>query len=100
MLELIATDLAKSRSSLAAVTALIDSLFVRTSSPSRGEIRGSDPRCRQFASSLLVPSAPAAKTTPRTVRVERRLRSHGPERSLVTSYPSEPSPTPPEIGLA
>ena len=40
MLELIATDLAKSRSSLGAVTALIDSLLVRTSSPRRAEILG------------------------------------------------------------
>ena len=40
MLELIATDLAKSRSSFGAVTALMDSLFVRTTSPSRsGEPR-------------------------------------------------------------
>ena len=44
MLELIATDLAKSRWSLGAVTALIDSLLVRTRSPSRDEIRGSEPR--------------------------------------------------------
>ncbi len=85
MLELIATDFAKSRSSLGAVTALIDSLLVRTRSPSREEIRGSEPRWRQSASSLLVPSAPAAMTTPRAVSVERRFRSHAPERSLVTS---------------
>ena len=84
MLELIATDLAKSRSSPGAVTALIDSLFVRTRSPSRAERFGSEPLWRQLASSLLVPSAPAATTTPRAVSVERRLRTHAPERSLVT----------------
>ena len=85
MLELIATDFAKSLSSLEAVTALIDSLLVRTKSPSRDEIRGSEPRWRLFARSRLVPSAPAASTTPRAVSAERRFRTHEPERSLVTS---------------
>ncbi len=51
MLELIATDLAKSRSSVVAVTALIDSLLVRTSSPRRGETFGSESRSRQLWSS-------------------------------------------------
>ena len=85
MLEVIATELAKSRLSSGAVTAITDSLFVRTSSPSRSEIRGSEPRCLQSRSSLFVPSAPAAITIPRARTVSRRLRSHAPDRSVVIS---------------
>ena len=44
MLEVIATDFAKSRLSSGAVTAWIDSLLVRTTSPRRSESRGSAPR--------------------------------------------------------
>ena len=86
MLEVIATDFVKSRSSPgAAVIAWIDSLFVRTSSPSRSEIRGSPPPCLQFASSWFVPSAPAATTTPRAVSLRRRLRTQAPGCSVSTS---------------
>ena len=43
MLEVIATERLKSRSSSGAVTAWIDSELVRTTSPSRSESRGSAP---------------------------------------------------------
>ena len=86
MLDVIATVFVKSRVSLAgAVTAWIDSLFVRTTSPSLADSRGSAPECLQSASSLFVPSAPAAITTPRVVNVRGRLRSHAPGCSVVTS---------------
>ena len=67
------------------VTATIASEFVRTSSPRRSESRGSEPASLDAASSRLVPSAPPATTTPRAVNVRRRLRSHAPGRSVVTS---------------
>ena len=38
-------------------------------------MRGSEPECRQLASSRLVPSAPAARTTPRAVIVSPRPRA-------------------------
>ena len=64
MLEVIATERLKSRSSSGAVTAWIDSELVRTTAPIRSESRGSAPLCLQLASSWLVPRAPAATTTP------------------------------------
>jgi hypothetical protein len=67
------------------VTARIASEFVRTSSPSRAETRGSEPCSRHAASSRFVPSAPAATTTPRAVSTCRSRRSQAPERSLVTA---------------
>ena len=85
MLEVIATEWAKSRLSSGAVTAITDSLFVRTSSPSRSEIAGREPRCLQSRSSLFVPRAPAATTIPRVLIVRRRLRIQAPERSVVIS---------------
>ena len=42
---------------------------------------GSEPPCLHCASSRLVPSAPAAKTTPRAVNVWRRLSNQAPGRS-------------------
>ena len=65
-------------------TARTASLFVRTSSPSRSLILGSEPPCLQLAISALVPTAPPANTTPRAVCVclsrlhqrTRALRGH------------------------
>ena len=94
MLELIATEAVKSRASSGAVTATIDSLLVRTKWPRRSETRGSEPRCRQPASSRLVPSAPAARTTPPAVIVSPRPRRSAPLRTCVTAYPSDPSAAP------
>ena len=85
MLEVIATEREKSRLSSGAVTAWIDSVLVRTTSPRRGERRGSALVCLQSASSWFVPSGPAATTTPRAVIVRRSRRSHAPERTLVTT---------------
>ena len=73
--------------SLGSVTARIASEFVRTSSPSRSLSFGSEPLSLHVARSRFVPSAPAATTTPRAVWVRRCLRTHAPERSLVTAYP-------------
>ena len=81
MLEVIATERLKSRSSSGAVTAWIDSELVRTTAPMWSESRGSEPPCLQLASSWLVPSAPAATTTPLAVRVAG-ARNQAPERSL------------------
>ena len=78
MLEVIATERAKSRASSGAVTAWIDSELVRTRWPIRAETRGRAPLCRQLASSWFVPRAPAATTTPRAVKVRARRRSHAP----------------------
>src|SRR5918994_737415 len=64
-LELIATRLIRSVSSFGSVTARIASEFVRTPRPRRSETRGSEPARLLRNSSLLVPSAPAAITTPR-----------------------------------
>jgi hypothetical protein len=85
MLEVIATRLIRSVRSLGSVTARIASEFVRTQRPSRSESRGSEPACLQRMSSLLVPSAPAAITTPRARTVRRSRRSHAPGRCVVTS---------------
>ncbi len=68
-----------------AVTATIDSLFVRTRCPMRSESRGSAPLSRHPASSLFVPSAPAATTTPRAVTLRDPRRTHAPVRSCVTA---------------
>ena len=65
MLDEIATAFEKSRLSSGAVTAWIDSLLVRTTCPRRSEIRARAPEWRHSASRVLVPSAPAATTTPR-----------------------------------
>src|SRR5215207_2804848 len=94
MLEVIAHERLKSRSSSIAVTDWIDSELVRITLPSRSERRGRAPLCLQLASRWLLPRAPAATTTPRALTVLRRLRSQAPERSLVTAYPSEPSAAP------
>ena len=88
MLEVIATERAKSRLSSGAVTAWIDSELVRTRSPSRADRRGRAPLCLQSASSWFVPSAPAATTTPRAVRVRARASQpcagvHGRDRVAV-----------------
>ena len=93
MLEVIETLRPHPRSS-GVVTAVIDSLLVRTNWPSRSEIRGSAPSLLHCARRWLVPSAPAATTTPRAVCVRRSLRIQEPVRSLVTAYPSEPSAAP------
>ena len=85
MLEVIATERLKSRSSSIAVTDWIDSELVRITSPMRPERRGRAPLWRQLASRLLVPRAPAATITPRAVTVRRCLRNQEPERSLVTA---------------
>ena len=84
MLEVIATERLKSRSSSRAVTDWIDSELVRTTSPIRAESRGRAPEWRQLARRLLVPSAPAATTTPRAVTSAASCRTQAPERSLVT----------------
>src|SRR5436305_14256639 len=91
MLDVIATDRVKSRLPSGAVTARIDSLFVLTRYPSRSEILGSDPRSLHPNRSLFVPSAPADTTTPRALNRFRSRLTHEPERSCVTSYPSDPS---------
>ncbi len=80
-----ATRLVISGASRGSVTARMASEFVRTSSPSRSESRGSEPRSLQPASSLLVPSGPAATTTPRAVWVRRSRRNQAPVRSVVTA---------------
>jgi hypothetical protein len=67
------------------VTASTDSLLVRTSSPRRSLIRGSAFDSLHRASSWLVPSAPADMTMPRAVNLRRRLRSHAPGYSVVTT---------------
>ena len=85
MLEVIATERLKSRSSSRAVTDWIDSELVRITAPIRSERRGRAPLCLQLASRLLVPRAPAATTTPRALTVWRRLRNQEPERSWVIS---------------
>ena len=84
-LEEIATRLVMSGAPGGSVTARIASELVRTSSPSRSETRGSEPASFERASSRLVPSAPAATTTPRVVCTRRSLRSQAPVRSLVTA---------------
>src|SRR5260370_26899208 len=93
MLAVIATLWLQPRS-WGTVTGVSDSLLVRTSCPSRSEISGNAPPCLQRASSRLVPSTPAATTTPRAVWVRRFRVSHAPERWLVTAYPSDPSAAP------
>ena len=85
MLDVIATERLKSRSSSIAVTDWIDSELVRITSPIRSERRGRAPLCLQLASSWLVPRAPAATTTPFAVCVRRSRRTQAPERSLRTS---------------
>ncbi len=77
MLEVIATERLKSRSSSGAVTDWIDSELVRTRSPSLSEMRGRAPLWRQLASRLLVPRAPAATITPRAVCVRPLLAQPG-----------------------
>ena len=94
MLALMATSAHGFLASSGSVTARIDSLFVRTSSPRRSLMLGSEPLCLSVASSSPVPSAPPAKTTPRAVKVRRRLKNHAPGRSVVTTYPSLPSAAP------
>jgi hypothetical protein len=84
MLDVIATALVKSCSSSGAVTARIDSLFVRTRCPSLSESLGRLPRSLQLNSSLLVPNVPAPTTTPRAVSRRRPRRTDAPERSWVT----------------
>jgi hypothetical protein len=82
-LAVIATSARRSASRRLAVTATIASLLVRTSSPSRSERRGSEPRSLSWRSRRLVPSAPPATTTPR-VRCSWLLRrNHAPDRSVV-----------------
>ena len=85
MLEVIATDLLKSRLSSRAVTAWIDSELVRTMWPSRFESRGRAPLRLQSASSWLVPRGPAATTMPVAVSVRRACLSQAPDRSLTTA---------------
>jgi len=85
MLEVIATERLKSRSSSGAVTAWIDSELVRTTEPRLFEIRGRAPLCLQLASSWLVPRAPAATTTPFAVSVLRSLWNQEPECSALTA---------------
>src|SRR6202008_4647793 len=93
MLEVIETLRPHPRSS-GAVTAVIDSLLVRTNWPRRLEIRGSAPSLLHCASRLFVPRAPAAATAPGAVGVRRSFRFQEPVRSLVIAYPSEPSADP------
>ena len=86
MLDVIATDLAKSRLSSGAVTACTDSELVRTTWPTRGESLASAPERRQSASNWFVPSAPAATTTPLARdRLASRAEARTPERALVTA---------------
>ena len=77
------------------VTARSASLFVRTSSPRRSESRGSEPLSLQRRSSRLVPSAPAATTTPRA-RSACAARGEPGARALARRPRSrrEPSPAP------
>jgi hypothetical protein len=82
MLLVIATDCHHPRLS-GTVTAVSDSLFVRTRRPRQSEIAGNAPVVLHRASSSLVPRAPAATTTPRAVRVLESLRTEAPVRSLV-----------------
>jgi len=84
-LDEIATRLVMSGAPGGSVTARIASELVRTSSPSRSEMRGSEPDSFVRPSSRLVPSAPAATTTPRAVWVRRSRCSQAPVRSLVTA---------------
>ena len=84
MLALIATSLAGLSLSSGRVTARIDSLLVRTSSPRRSLMPGSEPPCLHLASRRLVPSAPADTTTPRVVKLRRCLLNQAPGRSVVT----------------
>ncbi len=85
MLDVIATERAKSRLSSGAVTAWIDSELVRTTWPRRSDSRGSAPECLQSASSLLVPRGPAATTTPRALSVCSRRRAQAPGCDVTTS---------------
>jgi hypothetical protein len=85
MLELIVTESVKSRDSSTPEITTIDSLLVRTSSPRRSEIRGSEPARLQRASRRFVPSAPAAKITPPAVSRCGDRRRMPPERTWRTS---------------
>src|ERR1035437_1242360 len=91
MLEVIAVDFVKSSGkSAGAVTAMFDSLLVRTRYPRRSATLGSEPFSLHRCRSRLVPSAPAATTTPRARRVLGSRRTQAPERTEGMAYPAWP----------